>query len=105
MEILREKIICEAYLDFIRGRKCVVCGNGLVDPDHLIARGWRESKRNDFTCVPLCRMHHTERGQTGIMTFEQNHGINLWRDAANLLVEFFLLVKEGKVGENGQAKD
>jgi hypothetical protein len=85
----RAIIVNEDYLDFIRSKPGLieVGGRGPVDPDHLIARGTGEHKRNDYTAIPLYRNHHTERGQ-GNEKFEKKYGINLWQENSFLLMEY-----------------
>jgi hypothetical protein len=43
----------------------------------------------DYSCVPLCRYHHNEYHSTGIHYFESRYGVNLWKDAFNLLRRYF----------------
>ena len=76
------KIIDEGYLAYIRKLPCLACLKpGPSDPDHVIARGWREAKRNDYSAIPLCRKCHHEFGQVGNEKFCRNHGIqNLWEE-------------------------
>lgn len=65
-----------------------MCGVSPADPDHLIARGFESSKRNDLTCIPLCRKHHDERGSIGNSKFEAKYSITLWRCVAECLMAF-----------------
>ncbi len=83
------KIRCPAYRAFIRVKPCCVCGRKPVDCDHLKARGFGSGKQNDLTGIPLCRQHHSERGQIGSEKFEAKHHINLWQVATMFLIEFF----------------
>jgi len=83
------KIVCLDYRKFIHSKPCCVCGWTPVDCDHLKARGFGAGKQNDLTGIPLCREHHSERGQLGNFRFETRHGINLWEVAAMCLIEFF----------------
>lgn len=83
------KIYCPAYKEFIRSKPCAVCGNPFVDFDHLKARGMGSGKQNDLTGIPLCREHHSERGQIGIAIFETRYQVNLWQVATMFLIEFF----------------
>ena len=88
--------MCDEYLDYLKRQHCVVWVNicaGPIDPHHLIARGQRESKRNDFTAVSLCRLHHSEVEQIGLESFEEKYRINLWREAALLQSRFWALEK------------
>ena len=84
------KTVDEDYLDFVRSLPCLVCGRKPSDPDHLIARGWREPKRNDLSAVPLCREHHAKRQSMGTAAFNERHRIDLWREAWKLVTERLL---------------
>jgi len=84
------KIVCEEYLQWVRSQSCCVCGRTPVDPDHLKARGRGEAKRNDFTAIPLCREHHSERGQLGDEKFQEECKINLWEEVAYRLMRFWI---------------
>jgi hypothetical protein len=81
-------VIDENYLTYIRSLPCVVCGSA-SECDHLRARGSRESKRDDRTCIPLCREHHAERHQGGNEKFEKKYKINLWKEAWSCVVAYF----------------
>lgn len=88
------KIICKEYLAFIKSRSCLALGGhshiGLIDPHHLSAQGWRQWKRNDFLTIPLCRKHHGEVEQIGLLKFEAEHKVNLWHEACLLIAEFIV---------------
>ena len=93
MENQEQKLSSRKYLDYIRNKPCLVCGSIPCDPDHLEARGMGGANRSgykDYSCVPLCRIHHTERHQLGNQKFEYKYNINLWKDAFNLLRKYFL---------------
>ena len=93
MENHEQKLSSKKYLDYIRNKPCLVCGSIPCDPDHLEARGMGGANRSgykDYSCVPLCRIHHTERHQAGNEKFENKYGINLWKDAFNLLRRYFV---------------
>ena len=72
-----------------QGRGCLVCGILAVDLDHLEAIGMGGNRKKPslkhYTCVPLCRLHHTERHHIGIPRFEDKYKINLWKEAFRLL--------------------
>ena len=88
-----QKYISKKYLNYIRNKPCLVCGLQPCDPYHLEARGMggaNKSGYKDYSCVPLCRIHHTERHQLGNNTFEHKYNINLWKDAFNLLRRYFI---------------
>ena len=71
-----------------------MCGKSPVDPDHqeTIGMGGDRTKQTikDFTCLPLCRIHHTERHNIGSYQFEQKHSINLWKEAFYLMRGYFV---------------
>ena len=69
----------------------MVCGLQPCDPDHLEARGMggATTKMKDYSCIPLCRIHHSERHQLGNKKFEDKYSVNLWKDAFNLIRRYF----------------
>jgi fructoselysine-6-P-deglycase FrlB-like protein len=77
------------YRAWVKTKRCVVCNQLGVDPDHLATVG---AGGSDFTCYPLCRIHHDERHTAGVKTFEARHRLNLWKIVAFLLIEY--IVKE-----------
>jgi len=86
------------YIKYIRSNSCRVCGQFPVDPDHLKARGMGgagkggtvTNTKKDFTCIPLCRKHHRERGSLGNERFQKEHNINVWKDCCDLLISYFV---------------
>ena len=52
--------------------------------------GGAGTEKKDYSCVPLCRIHHSERHQAGNEKFENKYGINLWKDAFNLIRRYFV---------------
>ena len=52
------------YIKYIKSQACSVCGALEVDAHHMdfIGMGGNRKKPSlkDFSCVSLCRMHHTE---------------------------------------------
>ena len=76
------------YLSFVRKHPCIVCFEPHVDADHLQVRGMggigRKKGRThtgtiaDFACVPLCRLHHTERHSHTLRDFEKKHKVNCY---------------------------
>ena len=97
MENQEQKLSSKKYLDYIRNKPCLVCGSIPCDPDHLEARGMGGAGKGgtvtntlkDFSCIPLCRNHHTERGSLGNEKFENKYTTNVWRDAFRLLRSYF----------------
>ena len=85
------------YIKYVKTHVCLVCGTTPVDPDHLEARGMGGAKKKgtvtnslkDYSCVPLCRVHHSERHNSGNEKFERRRNINLWKEAFRLLRGFY----------------
>lgn len=92
------KLIDEEYLDYVRAMPCqiLLCREQRSEADHLIARGWEESKRNDWTALNLCTKHHGERHQIGDKKFQAKYGIELSREALFILIRFFMDRKQGE---------
>ena len=64
MKNQEQKLSSKKYLDYIRRQFCLVCGITPCDPDHLEARGMGGANKSgfkDYSCIPLCRKHQTER--------------------------------------------
>ena len=83
------------YIDYIRSLKyCCVCyTKEPVDPHHLISIGMGGNRKNPnvkhYSCVPLCRKHHTEYHSHGKTIFEKKHEISLFEIAFHLLIKYF----------------
>ena len=81
------------YLDYIRGCYCLICFSESPDPDHLEAIGMGGNRKKPtlkhYTCIPLCRLHHTERHAIGIPRFEAKYKINVWKEAFKLLRSYY----------------
>ena len=90
------KIICQAYADFIKSKPCMISHRhiGPVDAHHLVAQGWRQAKRNDLTAVNLCRAAHSEIEQIGVEKFQDKYQVNVWRESAWLLIEWFTVADD-----------
>ena len=80
------------YLDYIREKPCLVCGITPCDADHLEARGMggASDDKKDYSCIPLCRTHHTERHQFGNKKFEDKYSVNLWKENSRLVRRYFV---------------
>ena len=93
MAIQKQKLPSKKYEKYIKEHHCSVCGQKPVDAHHMEAVGMGGANRDgykDYTCVPLCRYHHTEYHSTGITYFESLYNVNLWKDAFNLLRRYFI---------------
>ena len=89
----KQKLPSKKYLDYIREKPCSVCGQTPVDPHHMEEVGMGGANKDgykDYTCVPLCRYHHSEYHSHGIHYFESRYNVNLWQDAFNLIRRYFI---------------
>ena len=91
MKNQERKFILKKYIDYIREQPCSVCGSQPSDQDHLEARGMGGANTimKDYSCVPLCRVHHTERHAKGIRAMYDTYRVDLWKDAFNLIRRYF----------------
>lgn len=75
------------YLRYIRGLACIICDATPVDAAHIEAGGVG-MKDNDLVTLPLCRKHHNDLHQRGRDTFQQWHGVNLYKEVVRCLVRY-----------------
>ena len=82
------------YLTYIKSQFCLICSTTPIDCDHLEAIGMGNNRKHqtprDFSCIPLCRTHHSERHFIGNERFEHIYRINLWKEAFRLLRRYFI---------------
>ena len=85
------------FIEFVKEHKCCVLGCKAlnVDADHLKTIGMgRDRKKPEliehYSCIPLCRKHHTERHQIGNRKFEEKYDTNLWYENRTLLVKWII---------------
>ncbi len=80
------------YIEYIRGCTCLVCFTSSPDPDHLEAIGMGGNRKKPslkhYSCVPLCRLHHSERHHIGTTRFEDKYKINLWYECFRIYREW-----------------
>jgi hypothetical protein len=86
------KLVREEFLSFVRTKPCMISHAhiGNTECHHLVAVGWREAKRVDFTAINLCRAAHSEIEQIGVEKFEKKYSVNVWQEAAWLLIEYMI---------------
>ena len=90
-----QKLQSKKYEKYIKEKPCTVCGQTPVDAHHMEAVGMGGANRDgykDYSCVPLCRYHHSEYHSTGINYFESRYKVNLWKDVFNLLRRYFVKI-------------
>ena len=86
----------KGYIEYVKSLPCLVCGQSPVDPDHLTHRGSSGRGKTitgtilDYSCIPLCRGHHSERHAHGIKKFQDTYRINLWKEAHKILRRHFV---------------
>lgn len=82
----RARLYAQQYgpqADLARSLPCCVCGKqGPSDPDHVRTKGAGGRDRGNI--VPLCRVHHTEKGAKGIAWIMEAYGVDLWSVARDL---------------------
>ena len=87
------------YINYIKKQYCLICFMQPVDPDHLEAIGMggnrKKPSEKHYTCIPLCRTHHTERHSLGLKRFESKYKINLWKESFRKLREYLIKCKQG----------
>jgi hypothetical protein len=83
--------IDEAYLDFVRMQPCAVpsCEAKPVHPHHLKSRG---AGGSDYTCIPLCWLHHTEVHTISLTSFESRYSIEMVKINAHLLSRYHEII-------------
>ena len=89
----KQKSSSKNYLEYIKEKTCTVCGQTPVDPHHMEAVGMGGANKDgykDYSCVPLCRFHHSEYHSHGIHYFESKYQVNLWKDVFNLIRRYFV---------------
>ena len=85
-----KRIADPEYLDFVRSRGCIVCG-GESDAHHLTTRA---AFGSDYTCIPLCRIHHSELHQLGEKKFEERWRLrSVWWWSNRILASYVREVK------------
>ena len=81
------------YIKFIKSHFCIVCAKSPVDAAHLEHIGMGGNRKinslKDFSCVPLCREHHSQRHNIGNYNFESIHSVNLFKEAFHLVRKYF----------------
>ena len=96
------------YVDFIRniGYCCVCYHKGFVDPHHLISIGMGGNRKKPnvkhYSCIPLCRHHHTEYHNKGKLAFEKYHNVNLFELAFHFLSNYIFQRYEQPIEENDE---
>ena len=71
------------FMNYVSTLGCLVCGLPNPDCDHLNAVGMGGNRDKflweDFSVIPLCRKHHTER-HANMKKFEETNRINCWKE-------------------------
>ena len=95
-KVQEPKFISKKYIDYIKTHPCSVCGTTPVDAHHMEAVGMGGANKDgykDYSCVPLCSIHHTEYHNSGLNYIRTKYRADLWKDAFNLLRRYFVNVK------------
>lgn len=70
------------YYNFVKSKPCLKCGKA-SDAHHV-----RHAKFNDFLCVPLCRIHHSELHAAGCKRWENANNLCFYDEIINLMAEY-----------------
>jgi hypothetical protein len=69
------------YKAWIRSLPCAVCGSTPSEAAHTGSDGGTSLKASDYSCIPLCRDHHTQSADSyhrlGRDEFERRHDVNV----------------------------
>ncbi len=83
-----------AYIKYIKNEECLICFKHPVDPDHLESIGMGGNRKKPtlkhYSCVPLCRLHHTERHSIGLTAFQSKYKIDIWKQAFILFRRYYI---------------
>ena len=88
----KQKSSSKKYLEYIKEKPCLACGQMPVDPHHMEAVGMGGANKDgfkDYSCVPLCRFHHSEYHSGGLHYFEAKYQVNLWKENSRLVRRYF----------------
>lgn len=73
------------YRQWVRSLRCLIpgCWSREIEAAHASVKG-KGLKHDDFYCVPICRMHHSEQHALGILSFQSKYNIDLKVEAETL---------------------
>ena len=100
---MEDKINALQYVNFVRQQKCCICFNPPPnDPDHLDQIGMGRKRQDPsllehFSCIPLCRKHHSERHTMPIKQFEEIHNCNLWWEIYDCFTNYIIALRKGEL--------
>ena len=104
------------YLNYVRSLPCIVnqtaYGNeginpcGASDPHHLLAVGTGRNRKTprweDYKAIPLCREHHAELHQIGIIKFENEWAVMLFKESLIILARWIFHKSKLQKENNGK---
>lgn len=64
------------YLSWIRSLPCLICRLPAPSQSHHSSTGGKGTKASDYTCLPLCHMHHQLVHIWGKQTFQKEFNID-----------------------------
>ena len=64
------------YIKWIRSLPCIVCQFPAPSDPHHTETGGKGIKASDYTCIPLCHMHHQMVHIFGKQTFQEQMKID-----------------------------
>ena len=85
------------YMSFVRENPCIVCGNKRNNHAHHVYSAGLGLKCSDYYTIPLCHGHHTGFSDAihvlGFIKFIQHHKINIEKIMLDLVLTYFLKVR------------
>jgi len=85
------------YLDFIRGKRCLVYRCGKKAEAHHVNHPWFGrgvgKKSTDYATLPLCQEHHFILGELGEKTFYKTNAIIVEIEIIRLNQEYIAMLE------------
>jgi hypothetical protein len=88
----------KAYIEFIKGFHCCVCGyRPPSDPHHVSLKGHgsKGKKTHDTRTIPLCHYHHVEFHNIGRDSFASKYSLDYESTIGDLLIIYNLKMLSG----------
>lgn len=77
----------EEYIQFVHSHGCMIC-NMPAEAHHAFGERGTRIKSSDYTCIPICTMHHRELHSRGHRTFLDLYAVDVFEVAFNLVHRF-----------------
>lgn len=94
----------QEYIRFVRSHGCLIC-NMPAEAHHAFGERGTGIKTSDYTCIPLCTMHHRELHSRGRRRFLDLYEVDVFEVAFNLIHRFMTGRWVSKRLDAGSASD